>query len=231
MQHLLLMSIALRNPKDIRADENGVWKRMGSPVAYISIHRGNAVDESRIFWWSKIGSLSQHFKISRFYYQHSTSPDFHRVISTVYGEYYSFTHGHTLLPRKLLYLCSLSVCGKYYIVYVLYLSDSNCQQRRMAFVQYSFDRQEHPIDLKPHGNSKDQKPFTQQSLAPLPVADIVVSVISYLLIFTGPLHIIMTFTILSLLLLESSVTVHVRDMVSPTLRVSLALVVMTVVTE
>ena len=173
---------------------------MDSPVAYISVHRGNAVDESRIFRGSKMGSLSHHFKISRTYYQHSTSPDFHRVISTVYGEYYSFTHIHTLLPRKLLYLCSLSVCGKYYIVYVLYLSDSNGQPRKLAFVQYSFDHQEHPIDLKPHGNSKDQKPFTQQSLAPLPVADIVVSVISYLLIFTGPLHIIMTLTLLSIII-------------------------------
>lgn len=30
---------------------------------------------------------------------------------------------------------------------------------RLAFVQYSFDRHEHSIDLKPHGNSKQNQPF------------------------------------------------------------------------
>ena len=28
----------LDDPLDIRADENGVWKRKGSPVAYVSVH-------------------------------------------------------------------------------------------------------------------------------------------------------------------------------------------------
>ena len=28
-------------------------------------------------------------------------------------------------------------------------------------MQYSFDREEHQVDLKPHGNSKDEKPFTR----------------------------------------------------------------------
>lgn len=46
-------------------------------------------------------------------------------------------------------------------MYFLNLSDSNGQQRKLAFVQYSFDRQEHPVDLKPHGNSKKEKPFTR----------------------------------------------------------------------
>ena len=45
--------------------------------------------------------------------------------------------------------------------FVYECTDSNGQQRRRAFVQYSFDCQEHPIDLKPHGNSKDEKPFTR----------------------------------------------------------------------
>ena len=26
---------SLDDPKDLRADENGVWKRMGAPVAYV----------------------------------------------------------------------------------------------------------------------------------------------------------------------------------------------------
>ena len=29
---------SLDDPLDIRADENGVWKRKGSPVTYVSIH-------------------------------------------------------------------------------------------------------------------------------------------------------------------------------------------------
>ena len=29
---------ALDDARDIRADENGVWKRKGSPIAYVSIH-------------------------------------------------------------------------------------------------------------------------------------------------------------------------------------------------
>lgn len=76
----------LRDPKDVRADENGVWLRTGSPVAYISVHTNSSGDKSKVFRRSKMGSLSHHYKISRTYYRHSTSPDFHRVISTVYGE-------------------------------------------------------------------------------------------------------------------------------------------------
>ena len=78
---------ALKDPKDIRADENGVWKRMGSTVAYVSVHKGSAGDDTNIFRRSKMGTFSHHFKTSRTYYRHSTSPDFHRVISTAYGEY------------------------------------------------------------------------------------------------------------------------------------------------
>ena len=32
---------SLDDTKDLRADENGVWKRMGSPIAYVSIHRNH----------------------------------------------------------------------------------------------------------------------------------------------------------------------------------------------
>lgn len=31
----------------------------------------------------------------------------------------------------------------------------------MAFVQYSFDHREHPIEIKPHGNSKGKTPFSR----------------------------------------------------------------------
>ena len=80
----------LKDPKNVRADENGVWKRTGAPVAYISVHKGKSGEESKIMQRSKMGSFSHHF---RTYYRHSTSPDFHRVISTAYGEH--STHLHT----------------------------------------------------------------------------------------------------------------------------------------
>lgn len=31
--------------------------------------------------------------------------------------------------------------------------------KQFAFIQYGFDRQEHPIEVRPHGNSKGKKPF------------------------------------------------------------------------
>ena len=37
-------------------------------------------------------------------------------------------------------------------------TDSQNQLQNLAFVQYAFNRNEHPIELKPHGNKKD-KPF------------------------------------------------------------------------
>ena len=39
--------------------------------------------------------------------------------------------------------------------------DAQGQLQPLAFVQYSFDRHEHPIQLKPHGNSKGKQPFTR----------------------------------------------------------------------
>lgn len=41
------------------------------------------------------------------------------------------------------------------------LSDANGQQLNRAFVQYSFDRHEHSVELKPHGNAKSKKPFSR----------------------------------------------------------------------
>ena len=75
---------SLDDPKDLRADENGVWKHMGSPIAYVSIHRnhGGKCEAKR---HKKMGIHHHHYKISRTYYRHSTSPDFCRIITTVQG--------------------------------------------------------------------------------------------------------------------------------------------------
>ena len=75
---------ALDEPKDIRADENGVWQCNGSPVTYVSIH-GQSTN-TKIFRRQNMGSHSHHYKVSRTYYCHSSSPDFRRVITTVQGK-------------------------------------------------------------------------------------------------------------------------------------------------
>ena len=40
-------------------------------------------------------------------------------------------------------------------------SDCKSNLQRLAFVQYGFDRKEHTVDIKPHGNSKKQCSFRQ----------------------------------------------------------------------
>ena len=64
----------LDDPVDIRADENGVWKRKGSPVAYISMHTKEG--KTRFFRRTKVPTHSNHYKITRTYYRHASSPDF-----------------------------------------------------------------------------------------------------------------------------------------------------------
>lgn len=74
----------LDTPNDIKADENGVWKRKGSPVTYISVHGSG--ESRRIFRRTKLGTTQHHYKVSRTYYRHSTSPDFSRLLVTVHSE-------------------------------------------------------------------------------------------------------------------------------------------------
>lgn len=66
---------ALEDPNDIRADENGVWNRKGSPIAFVSVHG------TKVIRRSKLGSHSHRYKLTRTYYHHSTLPDFHRIIT------------------------------------------------------------------------------------------------------------------------------------------------------
>lgn len=73
----------LDDPADIRADENGVWKRKGSPVAYISLHTEDG--ETSIFRRKKMATKPSHFKVTRTYYRHTSSPDFTRVITVIHG--------------------------------------------------------------------------------------------------------------------------------------------------
>ena len=76
---------SLDDPHDIRVDENGVWKRKGSPVAYVSIHTQKS-GEKKVFKHSRIGDHPHHYKLTRTYYRHTSSPDFTRIITTVHGE-------------------------------------------------------------------------------------------------------------------------------------------------
>ena len=83
--HNAVIVVDVDDPMDIRADENGVWRRTGAPVAYVSVHQGSG-DKFKIYRQTKMDSLSYHYKISQTYYRHSTSPDFHKMISTAYGK-------------------------------------------------------------------------------------------------------------------------------------------------
>ncbi len=76
---------SLEDPLDIRADENGVWKRKGSPVAYVSVHTSS--ERTSVFKRSRMGNHPHHYKLTRTYYRHTCSPDFTRIIMTVHGKY------------------------------------------------------------------------------------------------------------------------------------------------
>ena len=78
-----------------------------------------------IYRCSKMGDFSHHFKISCTYC-HSASPDFYRTITMAYG----------MLNFKS----------------IIFYSTRAIQQ--LAFVQYGFDRYEHPVKICSHGNTK-----------------------------------------------------------------------------
>ena len=69
---------SLDDPKDLRADENEVWNRQGAPIAYVNIYK-----PAKVICRTKMHSHTNCYKLSRTYYRHSTSPDFHRIITTV----------------------------------------------------------------------------------------------------------------------------------------------------
>ena len=73
---------SLDDPKDLRADENGVWKHKGAPIAYISVHRKRG-EISEAKHRTRMGAHPHYYKISRTYYQHATSTDFCRIITVV----------------------------------------------------------------------------------------------------------------------------------------------------
>lgn len=75
----------LEDPLDIRADQNGTWIRKGSPIAYVSIHSKDGV--TCVYRRPKMGNHSNHYKITRTYYRHSSSPDFFRIIAVAYGKF------------------------------------------------------------------------------------------------------------------------------------------------
>ena len=75
---------SLDDPLDIRADENGVWKRKGSPVTYVSIH--STSEKTRVFKRSRMRNHPNHYKVIRTYYRHNSSPDFTRIITVVHGK-------------------------------------------------------------------------------------------------------------------------------------------------
>lgn len=76
---------SLDDYNDLRADETGVWKRKGSPIAIVSVHTRSQTP-AKIARRRKMKSFPHYYKLSRTYYNHSCSPDFHKIITTVYGK-------------------------------------------------------------------------------------------------------------------------------------------------
>ena len=74
----------LEAPTDVRADENGVWMRQGSPVGYVSKHIKEG--KAKFFRRTKKPTHAHQFKITRTYYRHASSPDFTRMIVVAHGE-------------------------------------------------------------------------------------------------------------------------------------------------
>ena len=44
---------------------------------------------------------------------------------------------------------------------IAFFTDHQGQCKRLAFVQYGFDQNEHAIAIKPHGNSKTIQPYSR----------------------------------------------------------------------
>ena len=92
---------ALDDYNDIRADEtNGVWKRKGAAIAIVSIHKSK--NPAQVTRRRKMRSLPHYYKLSRTYYTHSCSPDFHRIITTAYGKL-----NHSILMCMSVWFCVL----------------------------------------------------------------------------------------------------------------------------
>ena len=80
-----LVDITKRDdPNDLKADENGVWHRNGSPNTYITILT-DRFGLKQVHRRSKLRELPNNCMITRTYYRHSASPDFSRIITKVKG--------------------------------------------------------------------------------------------------------------------------------------------------
>lgn len=77
----------LDDPDDLKADENGVWKRKGSPQSLTSAYTIIGT-KRKVYRRSQMGSTIHHYKITRTYYHHSSSPDFRRTIVTVHSKHH-----------------------------------------------------------------------------------------------------------------------------------------------
>ena len=97
----------LDDPMDVRADENGVWKRNGSPIAYVSMHTN--ARKTKFFRWHKMKEKSNHYKITRTYYRHKSSPDFKRIITIAHGKAKKNLLGIVMLFFFLLFTSMLQI--------------------------------------------------------------------------------------------------------------------------
>ena len=135
-----LNSLDLAN--DIKADENGVWERNGSPVVYVSVHTKGPKRE--VFCRSQLTTILKLFEHITVTLIHQTLGQFRHIIVTVHGNLVS------------------TIFFKSNIHFMTHLDYKNVQQD-LGMVVYEFDHQEHSIDIKPHGNSTEKLTRTKPS--------------------------------------------------------------------
>ena len=136
---------------DLKADDLGVWSANGTKSTYFTLSRNGVV---RIASKKPSRSIDLYYTLTRRYYTHGTYKLFRRIVIDIRGILTLF-NGFLLL---LICLCVL--LWLFIIPYISYLLlDSNGQRNKYSMIQYLFEGPDIDIKIKPHGNSKEDRPF------------------------------------------------------------------------
>jgi hypothetical protein len=77
----------LKHSNDIKADDLGVWKSVGSPSHLVVVDEedgclsATVLPRGKSFKDVDIAEREYTYRITRSYFKHSTSPDFHRIVN------------------------------------------------------------------------------------------------------------------------------------------------------
>lgn len=140
----------LKHSDDVKADDLGVWKSVGSPSHLVVVDdedgclSATVLSRGKKFKDVDAAKRQYTYRLTRSYYRHSTSPDFHRIVNVAKGRMYESRSFNSRIIEN------------------LFIVDYQGQQVTFAFVQYYFDHEEHPVEVGAHGNSKGNKrPFNR----------------------------------------------------------------------